>query len=345
MEKFNAFIPMQIEKSKNEITGAPEYKFKCVATDDSIDSDNEIIEPNGIDFSDLLSYGNVNYNHLAKSSPKSIIGHATKAKVVDNKLLVEGILYGDSQLANDVVEVAQMLERHGNKRKFGISIEGIPLEKSPINNKRITKSRVHSIAVCPMPKNKNTVFQILKGQYDNLYENYEYEEIEKSEDNSNGLINPEFLVDINDIEKGIHVTMDRDLNIKIEKGGIGSGRHKYKIGHKVKASVIVRPMNPLAKKEVREIKIDGLDTDENGEPVYSGIDEKGKRKHFHEKDIVEKSEITSSTSGKEIQKEHLDKDLKNLSFAKAIVTVADGYKQGLVSEEEKNKVVEKLINK
>jgi hypothetical protein len=41
-----------------------------------------------------------------------------------------------------------------------------------------------------------------------------------------------------------------------------------------------------------------------------------------------------------MKKESLERHLKNLSFGGAIVTVAKAYEQGVIGEDEKNKVVE-----
>jgi hypothetical protein len=216
LERFNAFIPMEIEKSVNNKTGADEYKFKAVASDDSKDSDGEELDADGFDFQDLLSYGVVNYNHNLKSNPKSIIGHPEKARVVNKQFIVEGVLYADAPLTKDIVDVSKLLEKHGGKRHFGVSIEGIPIQRDMVNPKRIRKARITGMAVTLAPKNKNTMFSLVKGDYINLYEEPEYE-IEKSENNPNGSIDPEFLIDLKDEERGLRVTMDKNLNIKVEK--------------------------------------------------------------------------------------------------------------------------------
>lgn len=211
MEKLNFFMPLQFEKAVDKKTGKTNYKFHGVASDDSEDLDKEILEPGGFDYNDLLKYGTVNYNHLTKSTPRAVVGEPTSARVEGNKFIIDGILYGDSQLARDIIETAQLLENSSSSRRMGMSLEGVPILRDPINNKRIKKARITGVAITLSPKNKNTVFQLVKGEYDSLYQNYEYE-LEKGNENGSDI---QWLIDVE--EKGIRVRMDKELNIKIEK--------------------------------------------------------------------------------------------------------------------------------
>lgn len=211
-DKFNFWVPFELEKSVDEKTGKEVMKFKGVASDDSEDLDKEILEPNGFEINDFLDYGFINYNHGAKNSPRAIVGEPTSAKIINNKFIVEGMLYNDSELAKDIYEVAQMLEKSGSKRRLGFSIEGTPLMRDPVNPKRIKKARISGLAITPVPKNKNTIFSLVKGEYNEAYIDYEFE---KGENPNGGEI--EFLVDFTDINKGVRVTMDKNLTIKIEK--------------------------------------------------------------------------------------------------------------------------------
>lgn len=275
--KFNCFIPAIFEKAVDEYgkeTG--NYKFKALASDETKDSQGETLVPLGFDTDEFLSSGLINWNHKAKDNPKAIIGHPTKAEVTkNNEFLVEGVLYGESKLAKDVIEVAEMLQKSsGGARHLGLSIEGIPLKRDLINPKKILKARITGLAVTHVPINKNTVFQLVKGEQQEDYIEYEFEKADE-----NGSITPEFLVDITDKNKGVRVTMDKDLTIKIEK-----------------------------------------------------------------------CMTTSSSSGKAIRKESLEKKPKNLfEFSKseeeAVITIAEGYKIGLVSEDVKNGIVERINKK
>lgn len=83
---------------------------------------------------------------------------------------------------------------------------------------------------------------------------------------------------------------------EIEKGGIGSGKHKYAIGSKVKVK-LARPMNQ-EKFDEHEVTVNHHDISESGEPMYGGKNDKGKQKYFTDKDVIEKSE----DSGDELEK-------------------------------------------
>lgn len=269
-DKFNCFQEVTFEKAVDENgkeTG--NYKFKSVASDSSIDADGEEIEPTGVEVDQFIDYGFINYNHLLKSNPKALIGEPVKAYVKDNKLVVEGILYGKSKLVQDIVETEELLKKSGSKRRIGVSIEGVPLKRNLVNPKRIEKAKLTGAAFTFTPKNKNTWVELIKGEQSEDYIDYEFEKA-----NPNGSNNPEFLVDIVDKDKGVRVTMDKSLTIKIEKC---------------------------------------LDT----------------------------------VSGKAVIPESLEKKPKNLfefdkSEQEAIITISEGYKMGMVSEDTKNRIVERL---
>lgn len=214
--KFNCILPVEFEKSVDKQTGKKNYRFRAIASDDSEDTDKEILNPNGFEFNDFLAHGFVNYNHGLKNSPKALVGEPSVAFVNDkNQFIVDGFLYGNSKVANDIIETAEMLEKSGSTRKFKLSIEGQPLKRSEINPRKIEKARITGLAITLQPKNVNTLFSLLKGEQSDDFVNYEYEPIEKSD--ANGSMSPEYLVDITDKDKGVRVTMDKSLTIKIEK--------------------------------------------------------------------------------------------------------------------------------
>src|SRR5690606_22952186 len=129
-------------------------------------------------------------------------------------LYVEGTLWKSSPLARDVYDVAEVMEKGSETRRMGFSIEGIPLEKDPNNEKRILKARITNLAITPAPKNRGTKMELIKGGLDEI----EYETLEDSE----------YLVDV--VEDGIRYQVTKSLEIikseEIEKGGPGSGRYK-----------------------------------------------------------------------------------------------------------------------
>jgi len=218
-ERFNFFLPIDIEKGKiDKKTGKKVMKISGIASTNDVDTDNEILEPEGFDLSHFMNSGFINYNHNAKSSPKAIVGEPTEGtRIENNKLIVEGTLYDDNPLSHEIYNLAETLKKSGSKRRLGFSIEGKPLMKDPINPKRITKAIISGVAITPCPKNHNTVMDIVKGDYEKLYVSeydFDFDTIEKSE--NGGEI--EYIIDIFDKGCGTRVRMDKNFNIKVEKG-------------------------------------------------------------------------------------------------------------------------------
>jgi len=61
---------------------------------------------------------------------------------------------------------------------------------------------------------------------------------------------------------------------------------EIKIGDSVIVNVNVKPVKLGGQYEKRKIKIVNIDTNEDGEKMYSGYDDKNKIKHFTQKDII-----------------------------------------------------------
>lgn len=214
-DNFNFWVPIEFEKSVDPVTKKKKMIFSGIASDDSKDADDEILEPSGFELKSFLESSFINYNHGTKNSPKSIVGEPLEAKIVNNKFVVKGMLYDDSKLAHDIWETAEMLEKSGSKRRLGFSIEGTPLKRDLVNPKRILKARITGLAITANPKNRNTIFQLVKGEQTEDFIDYEFEKAENID--PNGSSDVEYLIDITDQQKNVRVTMDKDLTIKIEK--------------------------------------------------------------------------------------------------------------------------------
>jgi hypothetical protein len=213
-EKFNFFMPLTFEKSVDKKTGKIVMRGRGVASTNDVDTDDEILEPEGFDLSYFKKYGQVNWHHQSKNDPLSIIGYPIDAQIKDNKMEVEVELYNESPLAQKVWQLAEIMEKSKAPRSLGFSIEGKPISKDPFNDKRITKAKITGLAITHQPKNANTLFSIMKGECEELYvENYEYEELLKAEANGGSI---EYLLDYTD-EGGNKITLDKSFNIKVQK--------------------------------------------------------------------------------------------------------------------------------
>lgn len=219
-DNYNYFLPIEVidfekasSKSEGDESRYENMKISGMASDNSVDTDEEILDPNGYDLSRFVKYGLLNYEHQVKNNPLAVIGEPTEAKVEGGKMYLKGVLYKDSKLARDIYDTAIMLKKSGSDRKIGFSIEGKALERDPINNKRITKALITNCAITFTPKNRNTFLDIVKGNYESLYENYEYEII-KSEDVNGG---SEYILDITNPNTGMRYLVKKDFSIIIDK--------------------------------------------------------------------------------------------------------------------------------
>ena len=205
-EKFNFFLPIELEKAGKD---GDRMVIKGIASTPHKDSQEEILEPSGFDLKRFLSQGFLNWNHLAKSDPSYIVGEPTVAKITKGgELYIEGELYSDSPLAKKVWDLAKTLEKAGSKRRLGFSIEGTATERDFVNPKIVRKAEITGCAITPTPVNINTVMEIVKGETDTLYQDYQFD-LMKAED-------VECILEGVDEERGVRYVVDRDLNI-IEK--------------------------------------------------------------------------------------------------------------------------------
>jgi len=297
-DKFNIFLPFDtITKSVDEKTGKTVMKIGGVISNSLTgpDLDGEIIDVEGMDFTKFLNKGFINYHHLASKDPSAIIGEPIKAYVKDGKAHFEGILYPESEMAQKVYDLANVLSKSSSTRKLGYSIEGAAVSRDERNPKRIRKSSISGLAVTPFPKNSGTEVIVLKGEVD-------YETPPDSD----------FLIDITD-EHGTRWTVDKNLQLEksekiegLEKGGPGSGRHKYAIGSKVKVK-LARPMS-TSKFDEHDVTVNHHDISESGDPMYGGKNEKGKQKYFTEKDVVQKAMEAGSITGTETHNQSLTQE-------------------------------------
>lgn len=215
-KNFNFFIPLELEKGKDEKTGKEKMIFKGIASTVDKDSDGEFLDPKGFELDYFLKSGFTNWNHQSKNNPIAIIGEPTKASVTDKGLYIETELYNDSKLAKEVWDLAQAMEKSGSKRKLGFSIEGKKLETDPLNDKIITKARITGVAITPTPKNSNTFADICKGIYNDTPLEYEIEKEEIIKSEAGEETKETYLVDLTD-ENGHRITVDKSFSIKMVK--------------------------------------------------------------------------------------------------------------------------------
>lgn len=178
---FNFWCPVEISKAIDETTGEEIMLLGGIASTADEDSDGEFLDPKGFDIKPLIESGMVNWHHQAKTCPATIVGEPTKAEIRKDGLYIETKLYPSSQVARDIWELAQTLDRDSKTRRLGYSIEGKVLERKSDNPKspdykKISKAIITGVAITHQPKNPKTFANIIKGEIDELDEEDEEKE-------------------------------------------------------------------------------------------------------------------------------------------------------------------------
>lgn len=141
--------------------GIDEYKeiddevIEILASDDSVDRDNDIINPDGWDFSGWLKSGSLLYGHNPSNLP---VGSAEGAKIVDGKL------YLYSRLAKKGTSdwhdtIRSLLDQ---KILKGVSVGFKPKEYEPndVGGRTFLKQELLEISLTPVPANSNAMVQM-----------------------------------------------------------------------------------------------------------------------------------------------------------------------------------------
>ncbi len=189
-DNFKFYLPADIEKASDD-SGKEVMKFKGIASTNEQDSQGEFLDPSGFD---LDSFKFVNWNHLGSKDSATIIGEPTKAVITkDNQFYVEGILFPEVSMAKSTWSLMKALQNSKSGNKLGISVEGKAMQRGcgpqfldeakTIKNpsfsqakwNKITKARITSIALCPVPINGGTWADIMKGEMNDENEE-EYDE-------------------------------------------------------------------------------------------------------------------------------------------------------------------------
>ena len=174
-DKISFWLPADISKAKNA-KGEIEMKVSGIASTIDEDTDGENLNPKGFDLDYFKTKGFLNWHHKSSSDPSAIIGEPTDAKITKKGLYIEGVLYPESETAVKVYKLADLLQKSSENRRLGFSIEGKVIERDPLNPKIITKAKITGCAITHMPKNSNTFLEIVKGEYEELSPELEFDE-------------------------------------------------------------------------------------------------------------------------------------------------------------------------
>lgn len=159
--RMNIFVPIDIDESINKSNENPTEKswyLRGYATTPDLDLQDDIVDPNGIDISHLITHGYINYEHYQGDEYK--IGVPTEGTHVDPDvgLYVEAKLYKGNPYAKTIWNLANNIAKSGIDRKLGFSIEGFAKQRDK-NDPRIIKSTyITNVAVTTNPANPNATW-------------------------------------------------------------------------------------------------------------------------------------------------------------------------------------------
>ncbi len=152
--KFNAFLEADLQKSVDVKTDEKNYYFKGYASTPSRDRQGEVINPKGMSLDIFKSDGYVNYEH----QKDKLIGIPTDNCYIDpdKGLYIEVQLFKGNKYAEEMVELAQNLEKSGTGRKIGFSIEGMVKKRNTQDNTIIDEMVVTGVALTKLPANEQS---------------------------------------------------------------------------------------------------------------------------------------------------------------------------------------------
>lgn len=154
---FRFHVPVSfIEKA--DLQGNKKRLIRGICSTDDMDSQQETILQEGLDFAPFLQKGWFNDNHAKETG--GAVGIPLTAQIQSlpggrKGWHVEGELLSNRR-ANEIWDLAQSLERSETGRKLGFSVEGSILERDPQNPKKIRKAIVREVAVTRCPVNYHT---------------------------------------------------------------------------------------------------------------------------------------------------------------------------------------------
>ena len=152
-DSFNFYFPFDILKSNPD----NEWRIGGYASTASEDRDGDEIVQKGLDISDFINYGWLNFDH----QKDIIVGYPDKnACKVDSKgFYVEGTLLKSVSQAKNMWEAAVALQKSGSGRRLGFSVEGKVLKRN--DDGKIVKAKIYNVAVTPNPVNTDCTWDII----------------------------------------------------------------------------------------------------------------------------------------------------------------------------------------
>lgn len=163
MDNFSFYMPFDIMKAEGGNEPDDEWRIAGFASTSKPDRQDDIIIQKGLDISDFVNFGFLNYDH----NSSEIVGYPDKEKtrLTDKGFWVEGVLLKNVPLARKIWETAVALKKSNADRKLGFSVEGKTLAKD--REGRIIKAKIYHVAVTASPVNTSCTFDALCKSFSN----------------------------------------------------------------------------------------------------------------------------------------------------------------------------------
>lgn len=163
-ELFSLWTSLDLSKADAAEAKTNKAPIGGIISTDTVDLQGDQILQSGCDWSYFLKRGWFNYEH--KPGAENIVGIPKAVKPVTLEggkqgTRVEGFLLLDRPRASEVYEAAKAIQKSGEGRSIGFSVEGQVLKRDPTNPKIVTKARILNVSVTAHPVNPDARLEVL----------------------------------------------------------------------------------------------------------------------------------------------------------------------------------------
>lgn len=159
-DNFSIFLPADMASIQKSIDGDEKGNYvRGWASTPDLDKQGDIIDPTGIDITDFLERGYINYEHNGEKR----IGVPTRNCYVDphRGLYVEAKLLMDRPEAKKMWDMAVSIAKSGSNEPLGYSIEGEVIARDSDNPAIIRGVKITNIALTSKPANTKATWETL----------------------------------------------------------------------------------------------------------------------------------------------------------------------------------------
>lgn len=158
MENFKVFVEAEPDLVKSNET--KKRIIRGYASTPAADRQGESLVQKGLDISDFINSGWLNYDH----DNSIILGYPTSNTTVDDTgLWVEGELLEGVEMSDQLWNLALSLQKSGAPRRLGFSVEGKVLER---DGNTIVKAKIYNCALTPNPVNTEATWEAVVKSFD-----------------------------------------------------------------------------------------------------------------------------------------------------------------------------------